>query len=151
MAKVSISEAARLAGISRQHLYKRYITPGLLTVEKDGDSSPMIDTSELLRVFGELKGDGQQVAAHSGDVALTAELVALRRLLADRDDQLMEAREREAWMKRLVGEVTGALRLLEHRPDQAGQIKKARETIGRYKEALDAERSKGFWARLFNQ
>jgi len=111
----------------------------------------MIDTSELLRVFGELKGDGQQVAAHSGDVALTAELVALRRLLADRDDQLMEAREREAWMKRLVGEVTGALRLLEHRPDQAGQIKKARETIGRYKEALDAERSKGFWARLFNQ
>lgn len=156
MAKVSISEAARLAGISRQHLYKKYITPGLLTVEKDDDSSPMIDTSELLRVFGELKSEGQQAAAHSDDAPLAAEFEALCRLLADRDTQLQEAREREAWLKQHVAEIIGTLRLLEHKgqPSQSeqlqAQLQKARRIINQYKQALDAEQNRGFWARVFN-
>lgn len=151
MAKVSISEAARLAGISRQHLYKKYIKPGLLTVEKDGDSSPIIDTSELIRVFGELKSEGQQAAA-----PLPAEFEALCRLLTDRDTQIQEAREREAWLKQHVAEIVGTLRLLEHKgqPNQSeqlqAQLQKAKRIINQYKEALDAERNRGFWARLFN-
>lgn len=166
MAKVSISEAARLAGISRQHLYKKWLTPGLLTVEKDVDSAPMIDTSELLRVFGELKGDspGLQESTPDGCLAdraqaLEAELRAVRALLADREAQLQEAREREAWLKQHVTEVTGALRPLEDKSETgatAARLKKALETITKYKQALederqalDAERSKGLWARLF--
>ena len=166
MAKVTVSEAARLAGISRQHLYKKWITPGLLSVSKDGEASPMIDTSELLRVFGELKGDSPRLQEATPDdslvgraQALEVELHAARALLADREAQLQEAREREAWLKQHVTEVTGALRPLEDKSEAgatAARLKKALETITKYKQALeeerqalDAERSKGFWSRLF--
>ena len=57
MALVSVSHAARLAGISRQHLYRKYIKPGEISVQRDEKGDPMIDTSELLRVFGVLEGD----------------------------------------------------------------------------------------------
>jgi len=57
MALVSVSQAARLAGISRQHLYRKYIKPGEISVQRDDKGDPVIDTSELLRVFGLLVGD----------------------------------------------------------------------------------------------
>jgi len=57
MALVSVSQAARLAGISRQHFYRKYIKPGDISVQRDDKGDPVIDTSELLRVFGRLVGD----------------------------------------------------------------------------------------------
>lgn len=54
MAKVSISEAARLAGISRPTIYK-LMNSGQLnftSVVKAGKTVKSIDTSELIRVFG---------------------------------------------------------------------------------------------------
>lgn len=54
MAKVSISEAARLAGISRPTIYK-LMNSGKLnftSVVKGGKTVKNIDTSELIRVFG---------------------------------------------------------------------------------------------------
>lgn len=170
--KVSISEAARLAGTSRQNLYRRYLNTGRLSVEKDGDGPPVIDTSELVRVFGELKGEQ---TAPVGVDALQAELEALRRQVAERDVQLRDAREREEWLRQHVSDVTGALRLLEDKSaasDTAARLEKAREvirqqndTITRAKdrlaqrrdalaqaqEELAAERNKGFWTRLFNR
>ena len=54
MAKVSISEAARLAKVSRPTVYKM-INSGLLSftsVVNKGKSIKVIDTSEIYRVFG---------------------------------------------------------------------------------------------------
>jgi len=51
MALVSISEAARLTGKSRRTL-QRHIESGKLT-KTYKNSTPKIDTSELLRVYGE--------------------------------------------------------------------------------------------------
>lgn len=58
MAKVSISEAARLVKISRPTLYKMLNTGKLTStsVVKHGKQVKTIDTSELLRVFGSLEG-----------------------------------------------------------------------------------------------
>ena len=53
MAQVSISEAARLTGKSRKTLHT-YISNGKLTKVTDTNGKPKIDTSELIRVFGEL-------------------------------------------------------------------------------------------------
>lgn len=53
MAQVSISEAARLTGKSRKTLHT-YISNGKLTKVTDIHGKPKIDTSELIRVFGEL-------------------------------------------------------------------------------------------------
>ncbi|ECE2595423.1 helix-turn-helix domain-containing protein [Salmonella enterica] len=57
MARVSISEAARLASVSRPTIYK-LIKSGELSytsVVKHGKSVKSIDVSELMRVFGALK------------------------------------------------------------------------------------------------
>ena len=54
MNKVTITEAARLAGISRQHLYRWFINTGKISVIKDNDKS-VIEISELLRVFPDAK------------------------------------------------------------------------------------------------
>ena len=58
MAKVSISEAARLVKVSRPTIYKM-INSGKLSytsVVKHGKGIKVIDTSELIRVFGSLDG-----------------------------------------------------------------------------------------------
>ena len=58
MARVSISEAARLVKVSRPTIYKR-INSGKLSytsVVKHGKAIKVIDTSELIRVFGSLDG-----------------------------------------------------------------------------------------------
>lgn len=53
MAKVSISEAARLAGKSRTTLH-RLIKAGELSVSTGDRNAKMIDLSELVRVFPDL-------------------------------------------------------------------------------------------------
>ncbi|WP_159310800.1 helix-turn-helix domain-containing protein, partial [Klebsiella pneumoniae] len=58
MARVSISEAARLVKVSRPTIYKM-INSGKLSytsVVKHEKSIKVIDTSELIRVFGSLDG-----------------------------------------------------------------------------------------------
>lgn len=131
MAKVSVTEAARLAGISRQLLYKKYINPGVISVGKD-DGTPFIDTVEIMRVFGPLQPlqaedsqvDSQQIHALTPDIdsdyrVLEIELKAAREALRDREDQLREAKEREGWLKKQVEELTGTIKLIEHKPEQA--------------------------------
>ncbi|ABB33776.2 hypothetical protein GeomeDRAFT_3343 [Geobacter metallireducens RCH3] len=129
MANVTITEAARLAGISRQYLYTKYIKPGVLTVKKDENEKPCIDTAELMRVFnGRLPGPkGQSTPDPSSDIhalqnmtrendiknaALQAEVEALR-------EAIKAADKRETWLQGKVDELTGQLatahRLLEHK------------------------------------
>ena len=53
MACHTISEAASLAGVNRRTIY-RYIKSGRLSPVVTHDNKTVIDTSELLRVFGSL-------------------------------------------------------------------------------------------------
>jgi hypothetical protein len=123
MAKVSISEAARQAGITRQYFYKKYIDTGKISVEKDADGkNPQIDTAEFFRVFGKLLVDSQgetqilQVTTPENDsknAALQTEVQLLR-------EQLTAALEDKKWLQGKVDQLTGQLdtttRLLEHKP-----------------------------------
>ena len=75
MARVSISEAARLVKVSRPTIYKM-INSGKLSytsVVKHGKHTKVIDTSELIRVFGSLYG-GDDTVKHDvkGDAGATA-------------------------------------------------------------------------------
>ena len=72
MARVSISEAARLVKVSRPTVYKM-ISSGKLSytsVVKHGKDIKVIDTSELIRVFGSLDGvtDTVKIDAKSTEV-----------------------------------------------------------------------------------
>lgn len=101
---VNISEAARLAGVSRQTLYKK-LGNGTVSATTDRHGDRVIDTSELLRVFGPLKAE--QPLTRPVDVSTSTELhpvdgqngheltAALRDQIAMLQAQLEHARQRE--------------------------------------------------------
>ena len=113
MAKLSITQAAKMAGISRQTLYVKYINTGKISVEVVNDKKS-IDTSEIIRIFDDVKVldvlDGNELQS-----------VTLEKTSNDKDkiielleSQLIKAEERE---ERLNIQVTELLqqqtRLLE--------------------------------------
>jgi hypothetical protein len=127
MAKVSISQAAKLAGISRTSLYKTYLNKGVVSISKDSSGKKCIDTAELLRVFGELQGDTVNSNPTQGfEQKLTPETVTQNDLLievgqlrferSNLKEQLSTAREREEWYKHQIDTLTSTLKLLEHKP-----------------------------------
>jgi hypothetical protein len=133
MAKVSISEAARLAGKDRKTV-QRHINSGKLSKEYDAANNPLIDISELERFYGKLKvtqempqrqnGAVSQIDApqDAGNQAHEVELLKLKLQHAEQMQQKAEEetrREREAREKaeaekeRLLHIVESTTRLLE--------------------------------------
>ena len=129
MAQVSISEAARLAGISRGGLYKSYLKKGVISVSTDSSGKKFIDTSELLRVFGELKGDsseqstgeqkytGEQVQEQLKEQVETARDIEIKMLR----EQVAELKADKAFYQTQVTELTSTMKLLEA-PKSSGPI-----------------------------
>jgi hypothetical protein len=98
LALVSKAKAARLAGCSRTTIH-RYINEGKLS-ESDGQ----IDTSELMRVFGEISEQtGGQSSERSGDQPVTPQSTTqpaplLHQLLAEKDKRIEEiSQDRDRW------------------------------------------------------
>ena len=165
MAEVSISKAAKLAGISRSHLYEKYIKPGILTVSASADGKKHVDTSELLRVFNTLKGldseDSYQDSAKDRSGHLEDDTkdrhgqqlhTALNLVLEEKDkrirslqDQLEEARQRERWLQDQVKTTTKLLELKE----VAGEALAERAKAIALEAEIAAGRPKGFFSRLF--
>ena len=54
MALLPVSKAAELVGLNRKTMYA-YVRSGKVSASKDSKGSLLIDTSELIRVFGELR------------------------------------------------------------------------------------------------
>jgi len=110
MATVTISEAARLAGISRTQLYRGFINKGKLSVIKENDKVA-IDVSELLRIFPnatiEAQLPQQEVADHNSEnTGGQMEVVTLLKdQLKKAEAQLAEAQERENWLKQQIDEL----------------------------------------------
>jgi len=107
MAKVTVTEAARLAGLGRQQLYRGYISTGKISVERDHQDRPRIDTAEILRVFGEMKGtpEATQNGHHANrekrhiDSELQAVVEAKDEVISELRERLREAGEREGWLR----------------------------------------------------
>lgn len=168
MAPVGFSEAARLAGVSRQHLY-RLAEAGQLSVSKDllpgktGEDPAhyrqCVDTAELQRVFGPLGDAGEAPPGDALASSLQGELANLRALLQDRDAQLQEAREREAWLRQQINEVQSMTKLLGHTQPADVVPREKHERICRNGQRqintlvadLEALRGRGLLARLFNK
>lgn len=102
MALVSISEAARLAGISRTHLYKKYLAEGILSKTTDEQGNSVIDTAEILRVFGKLHGDNSvtddvNISLHeelqAENSVLKAKIEMMERLLEEREARINDLKD----------------------------------------------------------
>ena len=115
MAVISISEAARLTGKSRKTI-QRYVADGRISMSQGDAGRSGIDTSELIRVFGEMshpvpalshKTKSHHVAADvSPNVsALETRIQTLQAEVAARD-ALLEAKDKH------IASLDTALRLL---------------------------------------
>lgn len=105
MARHSISEASKLTGKARSTLH-RHLKSGKLSKEQDADGQPVIDTAELVRVYGPLQGQDSsttvpigQRATHIQDSPLQAKIEAMMEAQIDqlRTDLNDARKERDDW------------------------------------------------------
>lgn len=142
MALLNISASARATGKDRNTI-KRYLKDGRLSSNKDASGSVVIDTAELVRVFGALKTDGttdapDRAPAESPESTavhhLTIETLVKQLEVAQQREKA--ALEREEWLKRQLEAEQERSRELERRMLPPGEGEAAR---------------KGFWGRLFGK
>lgn len=120
MALVSISEAARLTKRSRTTIY-RYRDEGKISVTADYQGNPLIDTSELLRVFGEMELNSmeqhdEQLDEHhvtpeynTVHPSKNAENTLLRESIRKLEAELEAAKQREIWLQGQMERLTALL------------------------------------------
>lgn len=110
MSKVSITQAAKLAKISRSTLYNKYINTGMISVETVEDKK-LIDMSELFRVFNNnITQDSNDTPINTvADNVEQAENTAKDKIISLLERQLQEAKEREEWLKAQLEKTTHLL------------------------------------------
>ena len=131
MSLLSISEAAQAAGVSRQTLYKVYIKTGKISVNRADPKKPTVDTSEILRVFGEIKPIAQGAALGDGKMAPLDQSAAI----------IAELRAENAGLKTRINDLSDHIQTLK------AELAAAKEREIRLLPA-QVER-KGFFSRLF--
>lgn len=117
MPPVTVRQAAELVGLSRQAMY-RCISSGRVSATVGHDGEKRIDTTELMRVFGQLLTPGQseskvpdssrQATAtpeHSVSVNLQMELVELRAELRVREAKVQAQAAEIEMLKQRVEEL----------------------------------------------
>lgn len=124
MARVSISEAARLVKVSRPTIYKM-INSGKLSytsVVKHGKGIKVIDTSELIRVFGSLDGviddvksDAESTGINSVGLHDLQHRIALLEAENDGLKGAVKARDEH------IDSLRQAMQLLEHKHGHSSQ------------------------------
>lgn len=117
--KVTITEAAKLAGLSRSYFHMKYIKMGKISITRDDNNKPFVDTSELLRVFPVLENNKQVDAESKHEITPieNAERVALQAENNFLRKQLTLAQDRERWLQHTVDKLADQLKLLEHKPE----------------------------------
>lgn len=165
MAIVTISEAARLTGKSRQTLHRHIMTGKLSKCNTDKDGIG-IDTSELLRVYGNIKNynvthikNKQTLHRVTGDVThVTMDknqskdtIQQLEKELAILKVKVDEQEKRINAKQETIDTLKTALTLLEHHHDKTTTIKKDIEQNSQKKaNFIDVNRNDGLLGRLKN-
>lgn len=127
MTKLSITASSKMAGISRQTMYKRYINTNKISVEVV-NGVKLIDTSELIRVFGELQpadvkdlqhttSDNQQIDSVKDEI-----ISMLKEQINEFKQREQENKEREKW---LMDQLEKTTHLLEDKT-----VKKRKKFLG---------------------
>lgn len=121
MALLSVSKAAELVGLNRKTMYA-HIKSGKVSASKDSKGVLLIDTSELLRVFGVLRqeqdsesnSNRQQELSDVNQVVLekmeqmTRQIESLTEMVADLKTQLAlpaPKKEKKGFLNWLFGKI----------------------------------------------
>ena len=110
MARLSISEAIRQSPIGKSQFYSKYIDGGLISVSSDASGKKYIESSELLRVFGELKGEQSKEVRKQDKPDSTGKTDADQsEVIKLLKEQLSESRERESYYQSQIVSLTNRL------------------------------------------
>lgn len=129
---LSIKDAAFAVDISRTAMYKNYINPGKISVNRDDPKKPLIDASELIRVFPNFKITPIAQGAALGDEKKQPDQSAAA---------IAELRAENAGLKARIIDLTDHIQTLKN------ELTAAREREVRLLPTQAA--AKGFFARLF--
>jgi hypothetical protein len=135
MTLLNISQAAKAAGKDRNTL-KRYMKDGRLSSTKNHLGNVVIDTDELVRVFGALKTGSVAGAPDSALIQSPQDNILHQLTIETLREQLRAAQEREEWLKSQLAEERARNRELERRMLPPGG---------------DAPAKKGFLSRIFGK
>jgi hypothetical protein len=142
MTIISISEAAKLTKKSRRTL-QRHIGAGKLSKTMTVTGEEGIDTSELIRAYGEFKSDpvthidaaSNNASMSQADILYDAEKEALKNEIEKLTSLLTEKEERLKDKQAHIDSLNHALLLLEHKP-QATPSPKEEKPIEATKKSL---------------
>ena len=132
---LNLSQAAQAAGITRRTLYN-HVKQGKVTVSRDGKNNPVVDVSELIRVYGNVHLPEKQIpsVSHRENTQKNfphEQLTAMQKELAEMKQAItLMLREKEN----------------QQHEDEKNQL---REEIKKLSESLEQAQKKGFWSRLF--
>ena len=126
MSRMSVSEAARQAGISRQYFYTKFIKTGDLTVSVDENGNKYIDQAELLRACNgrlpwakppsTVNDTLQSKNLRHTTPEITRSIDGLQVEVQLLREQLQKSEEREQRLLGQVDRLTDTIKQIEHRP-----------------------------------
>lgn len=138
--RLNLTQAAKAAGVTRRTLYN-HINQGKVTASRDEKNNPVIDVSELIRVYGNVNLPVKKIpiVSHRENIqgnftpdgleTMRAELAELKQavtlMLEDKTAREDERRRGEEERQQLQAE------------------------IRRLAEELQREKNRGLWSRLF--
>ena len=73
MARLTITEAIKRSPVGKSQFYAKYVEGGLITISVDGSGKKYVESSELLRCFGEMKGMLSDSPSESSPVDLKSD------------------------------------------------------------------------------
>lgn len=127
MANLNISEAARTWGKSRQTIYT-YLDDGRLTASQDNEGNPIIDTAEMIRVFGEPKSK----TTKTGKDKVDTEVIELRQLVEIERLKRSHSEEINQRLEFSIKELQETVRNLRDQNERQGeQLKTALDTVSK--------------------
>ena len=127
MSKLTLGEASKLTGISKPTISKA-VKDGKISGKKNKKGVFEIEKSELIRVYPEVKSDGEKPIKLTKAMATNADAVENK------------------FLKEKTQELEQRLLKMEQERDQA--IQDARDDRNRFMALLEDQRPKGFWSRL---
>lgn len=117
MAKVSISEAARLTGKSRTTLH-RLIKAGELSTCSGARNAKMVDISELIRVFGDIsKPVQEQPFEQVTEQRVTVPPAPSEQMVSSLKQEVEHLRTLVSAQESHIDSLKQSLQLLEHKKD----------------------------------
>lgn len=147
----SVTEAAVLAGVTRRTIY-RYIKQGKLSATVSASDTTMIETSELLRVFGTLsqpEPEKVSTGSHENPATDVTLLLAEMRDIQVKFESLKKSVEEQQQL--LLEDKQAREKLDFERQEQADLIEQLRRERDALSAALESEKGKGLWARIFKK